>query len=51
MFKLNVSHPISGREFNTREDAARVGRAFGVDVRQIVEIVDGKEVPCVPAAG
>ena len=50
MYKLNVRHPIGNREFDTPEDAVKFGHAFGVDVRQIVEIVDGEEIPYVPSA-
>lgn len=40
MYKIDVPHPVSGRGFKTREDAARVGRAFGVDVRQIRRVTE-----------
>lgn len=44
MFKIDVPHPLGNRTFTTREDAARIGRYFGVDVRKIVP-VPSEETP------
>ena len=46
MFKLDVPHPVHGRKFKTKEDAARVGRLFGVDVRQIIPVPTEEETEC-----
>ncbi len=38
MFKIDVPHPLSNREFTTRKEAATFARAFGLNPRAIVPV-------------
>jgi len=38
LFKIDVPHPLSGRRFTTRTEAAKFARAFDLNPRRIVEV-------------
>ncbi len=36
MFKIEAAHPVSNREFNTREAAERIAVAFDIPANKII---------------